>query len=41
MPEGVTIEYIGPFRPPWRDAGPLKIVTYFDELVEKVNPLLE
>ena len=30
MPEGKTVVYLGPFRPPWRDAGPLKIVTYFD-----------
>lgn len=26
----VTIEYLGPHRPPWSDKTPLKIVTYFD-----------
>lgn len=27
---GVTIEYLGPHRPPWKDKAPLKIVKYFD-----------
>lgn len=26
----VTVEYLGPFRPPWSDKGPTKTVTYFD-----------
>jgi hypothetical protein len=30
--ETKTIEYLGPFRPPWKEAGPRKIVTYFDDV---------
>lgn len=29
--ERVTVEYLGPFRPPWKEKAPEKIVTYFDD----------
>ena len=32
MSKKITIEYIGPHRPPWTDRCPVKIVTYFDDV---------